>query len=270
MTRRELCVTLATVAFRLSPSPAPAQSLYAQSIHTALLRIAPSLEFLVLDLRTHDTLALTFAHPATPIPVGSLLKPFLAMAYAKSHPVPAPVIVCHGHADRCWKPEGHGPMTLTNAIAQSCNAYFLALARDIDIANIPYLPPPPNASPETLIGLNPDWPIAPERLANGYVQLLSAPASQTQAAILAGMRGSATHGTASRIGPHPGGVLAKTGTAPCIDQPCKASGDGLVIAAVPAANPAILLLVRKRGTTGAMTAAAANPLLTQLEQLHAE
>ena len=32
----------------------------------------------------------------------------------------------------------------------------------------------------------------------------------------------------------------------------------------------LLLLVRKRATTGAMTAASANAILTQLESLHAE
>jgi hypothetical protein len=86
------------------------------------------------------------------------------------------------------------------------------------------------------------------------------------------MTQAATTGTASRIGQHPGGVLAKTGTAPCIptpSQPCKATGDGLVLAAVPAQSPTLLLLVRRRATTGALTAAAANPILTQLKTLHA-
>jgi len=162
-------------------------------------------------------------------------------------------------------------MTLTNAIAQSCNAYFLALARDLDPAMIPYLPaPPPNPSPETLIGLTPDWPIAPATLVQAYAALLAGPPSRTQVEILAGMRGSALSGTASHIGPHRGGVLAKTGTAPCVDLPCQASGDGLVIAAVPASHPTLLLLVRKRATTGAMTAASAGRILTQLEAMHAE
>ena len=53
-------------------------------------------------------------------------------------------------------------------------------------------------------------------------------------------------------------------------RPRTERGDGLVIAAVPAAHPTLLLLVRKRATTGAMTAAAANAILTQLESLHAE
>jgi cell division protein FtsI/penicillin-binding protein 2 len=249
----------------------PQQSLYAQSIQTALTRTTPNLEVLVLDLRTHETFADTFRSPKTPIPVGSLLKPFLAVAYFKAHPGPSPTIVCHGHADRCWKEGGHGPITLTDAIANSCNAFFLSISQTIPPADIPYLPPPPaNPSPETLIGLTPEWRISPEALAAAYASLLATPTSATQSAILAGMRDSARRGTANRIGLHPGSVLAKTGTAPCIDTPCKASGDGLVIAAIPATHPTLLVLVRKRGTTGAMTAAAAGPILAQLQSLHAE
>lgn len=245
--------------------PLPAQtSLYAQSIQTAIASRTPNLEVLILDLRTNETLANTF-HSSAPIPVGSLLKPFLAAAYLKSHA--SPTILCHGHPDRCWKHDGHGAISLTDAIAQSCNAYFLGISRDIDPADIPFLPHPSDSAPETLIGLNPHWRIAPQTLARAYASLL---ASDPQTSILNGMRSSALRGTASGIGNHPGGVLAKTGTAPCVDLPCKASGDGLVVAAVPANHPTLLVLVRKRATTGALTAAAAGPILTQLESLHAE
>lgn len=261
---RALCANIAASAFFLGLPLLAQQTIYSQSIQTAITRTTPNLEVLVLDLRTHQTLANTF-HSSAPIPVGSLLKPFLAAAYLKSHP--ASIIVCHGHPDRCWKPLGHGSITLTEAIAQSCNAYFLSLAANISPADIPFLPPPPDSNPDTLIGLNPNWRISPEALAQAYAALLLTPPPSE---ILNGMRDSARHGTANRIGPHPGGVLAKTGTAPCVDRPCKASGDGLVVAVVPAAHPALLVLVRKRATTGAMTAAGANPILTQLEFLHAE
>jgi len=261
-----LCATFVSCVLISLPLQAQ-QSIYAQSIQSALIPTTPNLEILVLDLRSHEILADTFHHPQTPIPIGSLVKPFLAAAYLKTH-TDAPTIVCHGHSDRCWKPTGHGSLTLTQAIAQSCNAYFLALSRDIPPADIPYLPPPaPNAIPETYLGLSPDWRISPEVLANAYAELLS---NSPPHAILNGMRDSARRGTANRIGTHPGGILAKTGTAPCVDKPCKATGDGLVIAAVPAAHPTLLLLVRKRATTGAMTAASANAILTQLESLHAE
>lgn len=260
---------LTSLVLSLLPSPATPQTLYAQSLQTALA--TPGLELFLLDLRTRETLANTFVRPADPIPVGSLLKPFLGLAYARSHGGVFPTIVCHGHPDRCWKAGGHGSITLTAAIAQSCNAYFLALVRDLNPATIPFLPPPPpDPTPETLIGLTPNWPIAPAALAQAYADLLAGPPDPAQSAILLGMRASANSGTASHIGHHPGGVLAKTGTAPCIDLRCAASGDGLVIAAVPAAHPTMLLLVRKRATTGAETAIAAGRILTKLEALHAE
>lgn len=256
------------LAFSLHSATLQAQSLYAQSVQTALVHTLPDAEFVLLDLRTHETLANTFAEPAKPIPAGSLLKPFVALAYAASHDGPNPTIVCHGHPDRCWK--AHGTMTLTSAIAQSCNAFFLSLAHEVS-SPLPYLPPTPaKADAATLMGLTPDWLIAPQAIVNAYADLLAAPPTSTSQQIIAAMRASALYGTASHIGHHPGGVLAKTGTATCIDTHCSASGDGLVVAAVPASHPTLLLLVRRRGTTGAMTAASASRLLTRLETLHAE
>jgi cell division protein FtsI/penicillin-binding protein 2 len=224
------------------------------------------MELLIHDLRQNQTLASTF--PTAPIPVGSLFKPFLALAYLNT-PHPAVKTICHGHPDQCWT--AHGTLMLPQAIAQSCNAYFLALARTLQPSEIT-LPaaPPPNPTPEDLIGLTPRWLLTPETLVRAYAQLLAS--SITARQILTGMAEAAISGTASRIGQHPGSVLAKTGTAPCIpapNQPCRVSSDGLVLAAVPAHSPSLLLLARRRATTGALTAAAANPILTQLKALHA-
>ena len=263
----QLALILACCAF-CAPAQPPSRppTLYAQSIQTALSAHSANLELLVLDLRTGDTLANTFAQPDRPIPVGSLTKPFLALAYLRAHPGAAPTLTCRGHPDRCWKPLGHGALALPQALAQSCNAYFLALAARLP-ANVPIpdLPPPPNASSTTLIGLTPGWLISPNALAHAYASLFADPTLPLD--ILTGLRAAAASGTASRIGLHPGGVLAKTGTAPCIDVACKASGDGLVLAAIPAAHPTLLLLVRRRATTGAMAAAAASPILTLLQAL---
>jgi cell division protein FtsI/penicillin-binding protein 2 len=259
---RVLCgCSLASFAHCTSPRP---DTLYAQSLQATLA--TSHLELLVYDIAQSQTLASTFL--SAPIPVGSLLKPFLALAYLNT-PHPAVKTICHGHADQCWT--AHGALTLPQAIAQSCNAYFLALARTLQPSEIT-LPaaPPPNPAPEDLIGLTPRWLLTPETLVRAYAQLLASPTTPAQ--ILTGMSASALTGTASRIGRHPGGVLAKTGTAPCIpapNQPCRVSSDGLVLAAVPAKSPTVLLLARRRATTGALTAAAANPILTQLKALHA-
>ena len=240
-----------------------APTFYSQSLQTVLARRYPDLQLLVLDLQTGKTLANTFA--ATPLPPGSLLKPFLA-ATPPMHPFE---VTCRGHLDRCWKP--HGPIHLTEAIAQSCNAFFLAWAALLDPAAISFLPPAPShPTPADLIGITSAWRLAPLTLAHAYAALLAS--AQTPAAVRNGMALSATIGTAAQLGPHPGGVLAKTGTAPCLPesgQPCRIANDGFVLAAVPATRPTLLLLARKAGTTGAATAAQAGPILTDLRTLHA-
>jgi cell division protein FtsI/penicillin-binding protein 2 len=266
MNRRDLCLLgLATFAARLRSSPEP--SLFAQSLQAELSSI--NAELLVLDARAQQILANTFADPLRPMPVGSLLKPFLAFAYL-TRPHATLRVVCRGHVDRCWSLQGHGALTLQQALAQSCNAYFLALAQTLrmDEIGVP-TPPPRTATAEDLIGLTAAWPVAPYTLARTYALLLCSPATPPE--ILEGMRLAATEGTALRIGVHPGGVLAKTGTAPCVadSAPCKATGDGLVLAAVPADSPKLVLLVRRRATTGAVTAATAGRVLTELKEAHA-
>jgi hypothetical protein len=264
-----LLLAASTLVFPPAAEP-QFQSLYSQTLQSTLTRNNANLEFLVLDLRTHQFLANTFPDTNQPIPVGSLLKPFLAFAYLSRPHHPELHTICRGHSDRCWRAGGHGQLTLPEALAQSCNAYFLALAATLTPDEIA-LPahPPLDATPEDLIGLTPAWSIAPQTLVKAYAQLLTSPT--TPPTILLGMRLSASEGTASLVGRHPGSVLAKTGTAPCIPGPqlCKASGDGLVLVAVPADHPALLLLVRRRATTGAMTAQSAGHILTQLEAMHA-
>jgi len=99
-----------------------------------------------------------------PISPGSLVKPFLAIAYGEQHDGVFPRARCMGTRDRCWLPQGHGTLSLEEAIAQSCNAYFLQLATDLDrvraaqtIARYGLAGPPETSSSETLMGLGDDW-----------------------------------------------------------------------------------------------------------------
>ena len=249
--------------------PVSAQTtLYSQSLQAVLSREYPHLDLLLFGTRKREQLVNTFADALLPISVGSLLKPFLAYAYLNQASPPPLAVSCRGHSDRCWKAGGHGSLSLPQALAQSCNAFFLALARNLpqDLIRLPGTPPAAS-TPEDLIGLTARWQIAPEVLLNGYRQLLNA----RPGPVIAGMSLAAATGTASLIGPHPGGVLAKTGTAPCLSlsAPCQASGDGLIFAALPAADPAILLLVRQQATTGAVAAGSAGSILTRLRTLRA-
>jgi cell division protein FtsI/penicillin-binding protein 2 len=306
-TAQAVCCTLLALSGVLLPAQQSAQSpnlptLFAQATSTMLDREFPSprVDYLLLDLRTGQTVAIRWPHADTPIPVGSLLKPFVALAYNQLHASPAnraefPIVQCHGKSDGCWRPGGHGSLALEHALAQSCNTYFLTLARDIfasgaagtealNRVSAAYgLPPPPvQTAPATLIGLGPEWRIAPLDLAHAYARLAIQSQAESQVEpefspqaatrLLAGMKLAAQPGgTASRIAALPGGVLAKTGTAPCIPglnpEPnrCTANNDGLAIVLFPSDSPRLLTLVRQRGTTGAQAAELAGKMLTRLQ-----
>lgn len=69
-------------------------------------------------------------------PPGSVSKLITAAAALEHHVItPETTIVCPGSVtigDRtfhCWNRDGHGPMTLTEALTQSCNVYFIQVGR---------------------------------------------------------------------------------------------------------------------------------------------
>jgi cell division protein FtsI/penicillin-binding protein 2 len=236
----------------------------------------------------------------------------VALAYGEMHANPYtsgatmtrfPTLRCRGKNDGCWRAGGHGSLTLEQALAESCNAYFLALARDLSASSggsragagmaaldrigasygLPAAPVNSAAGLDErqlaamLIGVTPEWRISPIVLAHAYAAFASRPRSETVSRLLEGMKLAASSGgTAARIGTHPGGVLAKTGTASCVPDSdalsdrCIANGDGLVVVLAPAENPRLLLLVRQRGTTGAQTAEVAGQMLSRIEGSHAQ
>lgn len=284
------------------------RDLYSQATAAMLDRSFPShdVDYLLLDVPTRQVMAMRWSHAGTAIPVGSLLKPFVALAFAQ---LPAgsqtsnadsgdvfPAVVCHGKGDGCWRTGGHGSMHLEQALAQSCNAYFLALGRAIattgdgsqmgedallQVAQVYGLPGPPqlsdtNKMPAMLIGVTPEWRIQPEALARAYAALTTKVHDVTSMRLLSGMKMAAqSGGTAVRVGKHTGGILAKTGTAPCVrltnarEDRCRENGDGLAVLMTPAESPTLLLLVRERGTTGAVAAGLAGEMLTRIEETHA-
>ena len=299
------CLSLLLLLLTPTQAQEGSHGLYAQAASAMLDRNFPSskIEYLLMDVRSRQTIALRWRHSEAPIPVGSLLKPFVALAYGQLHTGSAssgsllqgkfPVVHCHGRSDGCWRAGGHGSLGLERALAESCNAYFLALARDIsasgsgvdaiDRVSASYgLPAPPRTGSNTdfagadalrvMIGVTPDWRVSPVALAGAYATLATQSNSEVVGLLRGGMKMAALPGgTAAKIGQHPGGVLAKTGTAPCVREPerCVANGDGLVVVLAPAENPRLLLLVRQRGTTGAQTAEVAGRMLARLEDAHA-
>lgn len=271
-----------------SQAHAPAAiDLYAQATAVMLDHEFSSsrVEYFVVDLQSGQTLATRWPHEDRPVPVGSLMKPFIALAWGQNHsPREFPVVLCHGRSDGCWRPSGHGSVSLEQALSVSCNAYFLSLGRELlkpgvdglaalDQVSTRYgLPAPPrDATPETLIGLTPEWRVEPRKLAFAYAQLVTENSEPAHDRLLRGLELAAQpRGTASLVGTIEGGVLAKTGTAPCVDgdgfERCLASGDGLAVVMYPLRSPRLLILVRKRGTTGAQAARVAGDILRRIAQ----
>lgn len=220
-----------------------------------ILAASPDVNFIAVDVRTRQVVKQDWPAAEMPIPVGSLVKPFTALAASG----PFPQFVCHGTSDRCWFKKGHGAEQFRDALANSCNAYFLELAKDVDLHSLAVvaakfgIPLPAADTPEARIGLGRDWQIAPLALTRAYCELTSRSAEPRVAEILAGMRLAAESGTASAVGR---GALAKTGTAPCVAQR-KHKGDGFTIVLEPAEAPRVAILVRVHGVPGAEAAKSA-------------
>lgn len=254
------------------PSLASAQSetLFAQSASAVLQSrfSRPELSWILLD-RTGDVLTQQWDAPNEPIPPGSLVKPFVAVAYAEQHDGRFPHVRCMGTPSLCWLPRGHGDLDLEHAIADSCNAYFLTLAanlnREIAIRKLHVFGlagPSPDGNATALIGLSTAWRETPLALSRAYLALLDYPGSAVRMRVLRGMAGAASYGTAEAVDAALGqnAALAKTGTASCTHAH-RAQADGFAVVLMPADQPRYLLLVRMHGATGARAAAEAAKML---------
>ncbi len=225
----------------------------------ATLAHSADLNYLIVDVQSRQILKQSWPDADQPIPVGSLVKPFTALAYAG----PFPTFLCRGTTDRCWLATGHGRLVFRDALAHSCNAYFLHLARSVDADSLAVvaakfgIPPPRQDTPEAKIGLGSDWRMAPIALARAYCELNARSTEPRVAEILSGLKIAAESGTASAIGR---GALAKTGTAPCVAQR-KHAGDGFVMLLAPADQPRVAILVRVHGVPGAEAAKSAAAIL---------
>ena len=284
---RHFALLLALVPIALSPSsgragaraeePANARdsSLFAQSATEALNRDFPShdISFLLLDASTGRVLASRWDHPDQPIPMGSLVKPFAALAYGEQHEFQYPVHTCRGTATGCWLPCGHGEIGLTSAIAYSCNSYFRMLTANLTGADVAPIAarfgiesPDRDASGPALAGIGSRWQISPSRMARAYLEFIRRREQPGVREVLAGMAQSAQHGTGAEVDralAFPD-ALVKTGTAPCTHSP-RAPGDGFVVVLTPADQPQILLMVRVHGVPGAQAAKTAGQMLRRIE-----
>jgi len=252
------------------------RSLFAQSAARTLGEefASDDVSYILLDAQTGSLLASHWPDADRPIPLGSLIKPFTALAYAEHHDFHYPIYVCRGATSGCWQPSPHGRLNLVSALAYSCNSYFLDLAAHLTgnemlevAAQFGIDPPDPTLSGPALMGIGEEWPIAPFRMANAYLELIERRDDPGVRKIILGLQDSALWGTGSGVGralKH-SDALVKTGTAVCTHAH-HAPGDGFVIALVPADQPQLLLFVRVHGVAGAKAAAIAGRMLSRLEQ----
>lgn len=252
-------------------------ALYARTAAVGLARGFPGAgtSYLLYDLRRGTRIAARWEGSETPIPVGSLVKPFTAIAYSEGHSFRFPVFTCSG-AGACWRPQGHGALGIVRAVALSCNSYFTQLAEASTAAQVTAVAhrfglsgPGAAASPESMAGRYGVWRESPDALARAYAELLAQRSQPGISDIVEGMADSAKDGTASGIARSVPRIhaLAKTGTAPCTHAE-HAPGDGFALVAWPADSPHYLLLVRLHGKPGAQAAVVAGEMVSVLEPQH--
>ena len=244
-----------------SNSRAWAGDLHAQAAAAVLQQKFPGIDlsYLLLD-ETGQLVAQRWDEPERALPIGSLIKPFIALAYGRSHDS-FTTYRCTGKKT-CWLSRGHGTLALRDAIAFSCNSYFHQL----------YSHAEPGFAVPVLSGfglnVNPDGHsgnAAPLTLARAYLQLATQPRDKVVASITEGMELSAKIGTgkAARVELHVP-ALAKTGTAPCTHSR-SVPGDGFAVLMIPAEHPRGVLLVRVHGKPGAYAAGIAGKMMAAVE-----
>ncbi len=273
-----LLVTLTAIIVPPSsgrPRSGSAGTLFSQSAAEALNRDFPNsdISYLLLDANTDQVLTSRWERPDVPVPLGSLVKPFVALAYGEQHGFVYPLHKCRGVASGCWRPGGHGDVDLTAGIAYSCNSYFRVLTADLSASDVLATttrfgiePPDRGASGEALAGIGAQWRISPLRMARAYVELTRRRHDVSVMPILEGMVRSARRGTGAAVDralrTHI--ALVKTGTAPCAHSP-HSPGDGFTVALTPADDPKILLMVRVHGVPGSQAARIAGQMLRRIE-----
>lgn len=255
LTRRSILASMCALPLR------PA-SMREQSAILALERAFPELgvSYLLFDAANRRQIGARWDPPERPVPMGSLVKPFIALAYGDTHNSRFPIVRCDG--SQCWLPRGHGRMNITSAIGQSCNGYFMALAGDVQPEALAVttqrfgLTATLDTDPRELIGLGGRWRNSPVAIARAYCDLVSHGIPD----VLSGMALAARSGTGRGIGP---GAYAKTGTASCLHQP-RGMGDGFAIALYPSEKPRYALLVGAHGVPGAQAAVICGRMLAML------
>jgi SpoIID/LytB domain protein len=235
---------------------------------------------LVMDLPSGRTLSAVQPDLLTArIAPGSVLKVATLVAALETGVIsPATRFACRrrvkvdGRELVCVHPDLGRPMSPAEALAYSCNDFFVTIAARLPrealsaaTTSLGLGPVSPRASvPLAAVGLE-GIEASPEQLLRGFVRATD-PISgarmrpETRAVLLEGLRGAARYGTARAIGDHGIDALAKTGTAPMPGG----GYHGLALAVSPSMRASRAIAVLIPGGSGAEAASVAADTLAQL------
>jgi len=244
-----------------SPCATP-PDLHAQAVAATLARDFPDpdLNYILLDGKG-QILASRWPELDKEIAIGSLIKPFLAVGYRRTHNG-FPKYRCVGKKT-CWLPRGHGVLEIREAIAVSCNSYFHQLIAN---AGPDFAAPTLKSFGLEAEGQTQSGHASPAGLANAFFELAGSTRDDAVGPVLSGMAMSARTGTAKAVHIDLPDIsaLAKTGTGPC-SHAKKAPGDGFAVVIVPADHPRVLALARVHGRPGAFAADVAARMIAATE-----
>lgn len=203
----------------------------------------------------------------TPVHPGSVVKPIALVAALERGVIRAGMThMCRraakagGQVFVCSHPDLKRPLTPAEALAYSCNDFFVSLAPRLSREALNAtrlaagLPPVQRATPmaAAIVGL--DGPkTTPRALIDMMARLVGAGSDkpvpmrpETKAVLLEGLRGAADYGTASALKSSGLAALAKTGS---IVMP-NGTALGLVVAMMPIEKPARAIIVAAPGAAG--------------------
>lgn len=204
-----------------------------------------------------------------PISPGSIAKVLATLAAVEAGVIDGDTrLLCprhvrvEGHAVDCVHPDLGHPLSASEALAQSCNGFFVGVAKRLARAAFdrvlvgaglaPLSPEVPMAL--GILGLEGvrasarDWRAAFARVVS---RALETPDTLAHRTLLEGVRLAATEGTASAFAAHGLSALAKTGTAALT----AGQVGGLVVALLPAARPTTAVVGLVAGGSGRDAAA---------------
>jgi stage II sporulation protein D (peptidoglycan lytic transglycosylase) len=237
----------------------------------------PGVAYLAIDLRTNTPVGRVRAEQLDrPIAPGSVIKIATLAAALESGVIGERTgitctrdITVAGHHLTCTHPDFHRPLQPAEALAQSCNVFFAAVAGRLARPAFDHalsglgLPLSDRQAPLALAALGIDGVrVAPRLLIDMLARVAEDPSrlpwrASTLAIVRDGLHAAARTGTAAALAARGIDALAKTGTTIASNG----SAQGLVVGVTPASRPSVGFVALASGAAGLDAAALVADLL---------